>query len=541
MTTQQEVMPRELNLTAPPTIPQARTYMFKRQTELQEYMLQKGNRIRINIPRLQRTYLTKDSYLRFRLNIDLAALGSSNTDSQVLALDRCGAYGLFDRLEVYDYLGGTLLEQVQNIPGLTVLQNDINKNFMSMNGYLQATEGFNGSTLGFRDTNDISAEEFGEIKTNNTGMVLATAKNGYPTQFVTKEFAIRLPSFLGMFSEKYVPLHNGFSVDLFLNSAAQALYSRQSATAAGICTLNGDPWITNMELCCQVIELGDYAESLLMSNADPWVIPSKFYRYFSDQLDAKSFDAGNNSDSVDNNGNASSNYRLDLNLNVVSLRNIFWGMRPLFNQEKISRPAYGHRIRNYLENWNLQYGSSYLPEISGISCRSITAPSSKASYTVPSGTITVSTGVASETTVAPEADGFTQALRELVKTVDNPGDVMITASEYRTDTESGIKGQANNMSLAARAAFHGLEGGTHGKFAGGINCRLSNKESVCGLDTNGLNVCINASFNQTASGTTTAASNTTAIGPMVKAIVDCWAEHDAFVQIIPGVATTVTF
>lgn len=547
MTTQQEVMPRELNLTAPPTIPQARTYVFKRQSELQEYSLEKGNRIRINIPRLQRTYLTKDSYLRFRLNLDIAELGTG-ANTQILCFDRCGAYGLFDRLEVYDYLGGTLLEQVQNIPALTVLQNDLNKNFTSMNGYLQATEGFNGSTIGFNDVNNITAEEFAEIKTNNTGMTLAAAKVAHTDQFVTKEFAIHLPSFLGAFSDRYVPLHNGFSIDLFLNSTDNALYTRETALIPGIVTFKQTPWLSNIELCCQVIELGDYAESLMMSNADPWVIPSRFYRYFTDQFDAKSWDASGKPAAagstaadvipgVDYNANVSTNYRLDLNLNVVSLRNIFWGMRPLYNQEKIYRPSYGHRIRNYLENWNLQYGSSYLPEIAGISARSITVPQSKNGFFNKGGVL----DSYNAPNVSGEADGFTQCFREFVKTSDNPGDVTINGPEYRTDTDSGKTGQNTNHDLSSRAPFQGTDGGTHGKFACGLNCRLSNKEAVCGLDTNGLNVCINATFNSTAATTTAGAINTTDVGPMVKAVIDCWAEHDGFVQIIPGVATTVTF
>jgi hypothetical protein len=68
-----------------------------------------------------------------------------------------------------------------------------------------------------------------------------------------------------------------------------------------------------------------------------------------------------------------------------------------------------------------------------------------------------------------------------------------------------------------------------GQFVAGLNTRLSRKNTVSGIDTNGLQLSINGNFDRDR------------LVYMLDAIMDVWAEHDAFVQIIPGVATTVTF
>jgi hypothetical protein len=540
-TTQMEAMPREFNLTAPATMPQARTYMFKRQSDLQTYDLNKGNRIRVNIPRLQRTYLAKGTYLRFRVNMDI------KESSKGICFDRSGAYGLFDRLEVYDYLGGTLIEQVQNIPALTVLMNDINSGFTDLNGKRQATEGFAGAGIQVKDPPptepldtpvEVCTAQSGAFVFPKTDVITFTTG-----QFVTKEFSIHLPSFLDMFSDKYVPLHNGFSIDLYLNSADQAFVSRNASQDAG--TIKDlSVWLSNVELCCQVTELGDYAEKLMLSTSDPWVIHSKFYRYFTDIINAKSDDG--NTPALGNDGNVSqSTFRLDLNLNVVSLRNIFFGMRPRFYQNKIEYPSYGHRIRNYLENFNFQYGSSYLPEIAGVQCRAVTVPSSHSSYA----SVTNGNSTTYPSGVSPLADSFCQALEELSKTSNTTLTPSINPEEFRIDCGSGKYGNANNARLDEWVPYRWNSTCRCGKFAGGLNLQLSNRGAVCGLDTNGLHISLNGTFNADAASanapnTTSAGANViypTTTTPMVTAILDCWAEHDAFVQIIPGVATTVTF
>jgi hypothetical protein len=547
-----ETLPTELRMSAPPAIPQARSYLFKQRSEYTEYDMDKGAKIRINIPRLQRTYLSKDSYLRFRLNIDVTGPDTA-VAAGALSLDRAGAFSLFDRIEVYDYMGGTLLEQVSNIPALVCMNNDCYTSIESFNAKLQATQGFQGSFVA-ATVNQLNIDGL-ELRTANGGAELLpqnwNSSTASKAGFATFEFSIPLLSFLGNFSNKFVPLHNGFSIDLFLNSPSQAFVCygasqgphnpidppKPPATAnkfslVGQCTLS-KVGISNMEFCAQVMELGNDAENLVLASngSGPLVIPSTFYRYFTDLV--KGY----------NETDQSSTIGMDLNLNVVSLRNIRFGMRPASWQNNLAFPAYGHRIRNYLENFSFRYGSSFLPELAGVSCRSATLPSSK----IGNSYLTYGATIGQD---AFKMAGYTQAYAELMKTGPKghwPDDSSytnssITAIEYMTDllyspsdptnpTSSNIEfcnysrfTSSNQVPPLQKFSQH-----TCGKFMAGLDLRLSSKEVISGIDTNGLLVRLNAKFND---------DN---LSNMVNAILDVYAEHDAFVQIIPGVATTVTF
>lgn len=497
---QSEIMPSELQMVAPPTMPQARSYMFKQQSELTEYNLTKGERIRINIPRLQRSYLMKESYLRFRLNLDVTARTAS-----ALWLDRCGAFGLFERIEVYDYLGGTLLEQTNNLPALVTLLGDLNYSFTQFNGKLQATEGYDGSNV------MVSATVFEqlELRTSNSGfLVVPKAVVDNTNTFVTVEFAIPIVSFLGNLSDKYVPLHNGFSIDFFMNDAASAFVSRSSIADATVSLSIREAWLSNVEWCCQVMELGEVAESIVMGS-NPLVIHSTQHRHFRDIILG---------------GGAQSNFRFDMNLNVVSLRNIKFMMRPTVYQS-LAYPTYGHRIRNFLQNWNFQYGSSYLPEIAGITTRAAVIPVTRSQY---SGT-TGSGGLDGY-----KASGYNQSYRELSKTVAPDKEICISPVEYRIDLGALAGGNDYSAPLTGAGASVPVNSTINvqtisGKFAAGLDTRLSKKQAVSGIDTNGLLVSINGTFDRDL------------IGSMTQANLDIWAEHDAFIQIIPGVASTVTF
>lgn len=555
----QETLPTELRMSAPPALPQARSYLFKQRSEYTEYDMGKSTKIRINIPRLQRTYLSKDSYLRFRLNLDVTSqVATANNTSVIMGglyLDRAGAYSLFDRMEVYDYMGGTLIEQVNNLPALMVMLNDTMTPIESFNSKLQSTQGFEGSMVGVTSE---SPESF-EFRTANSGERLfpeqwetKTTGQAAVTKYATFEFAIPLPSFLGNFSKKFVPLHNGFSIDLFLNNVNQAFISYGCIQAkAPVAAYNPktDPplapskytpspgltqaeigqvvitnaWITNAELCAQVMELGNDAENLVLASngSGPLVIPSTFYRYFTDLVKGSG------------ESDQTSTVGMDLNLNVVSLKNIRFGMRPAFYQNSLAYPAYGHRIRNFLENFSFRYGSSFLPELAGVSARSSTVPLSR---------VTGSTFLTSVD--ASKADGFTQAYAELIKTgpPNHWNDPLklgsITPSEYHVDLLVGpaLSDPRSNPTTLSRADFllapppiGKYYTNVCGKFMGGLDLRLSSKEVVSGIDTNGLLVRLNMKFDD---------DN---LSEMVNAVLDVYAEHDAFVQVIPGVATTVTF
>ena len=73
-----------------------------------------------------------------------------------------------------------------------------------------------------------------------------------------------------------------------------------------------------------------------------------------------------------------------------------------------------------------------------------------------------------------------------------------------------------------------------GKFACGLNLELcSGKEGeiICGLNTNGMNTSIRGFFHP----------NYTDYMDPAGVRVDAFAEYDAFVNISPGIASTVSF
>ena len=502
-----EVLPTELRLGPPPTMPQARSYLFKQQSDLQEYNVEPGNVIKINIPRLQQTYLTKDSYIRFRINVD-----AQQTDAG-LYFDRTGAMALFDRLEVYDYLGGTLLERVSDLPLLYTLQTDLNVPFSARNGKYNATQ---GTSLTSSITNPGSFNPFIQFpsgdQTNQAGIqFLPITEDPLGNRNQSIEFCIPVPSFLGMFSTKFVPLHNGFTIYLYLNSTSNAFVSRVAGNNAGTPVNIVNCWLTNVELCCQVIELGKEAEGLVhgSNGGNPWVIPCSQFRSYKNSVSS-----------------SSPVFRQDMNLNVVSLKNIRFVMTPSVYFNNIAYPVYGHRVKNFLSNFNFQYGSSYLPELAGINCRGVTVPNSRSGYT--------------QNKDAELIYGGNQAYVELLKTTnglwsDIFGDVPINFAEFRVETAfsaSGTESTAftNSITGAVPTFNNGSYNGTTvGKFAGGIDLRLNNKAIVSGIDTNGLLVCLNGTF------------DSRYVDDRVDVILTAFAEYDAFVQIIPGVASTVTF
>jgi len=71
-----------------------------------------------------------------------------------------------------------------------------------------------------------------------------------------------------------------------------------------------------------------------------------------------------------------------------------------------------------------------------------------------------------------------------------------------------------------------------GRFAAGLDLELVSGRSndlICGMNTNGMNTSIYATFDPEY------------IGDVKQCRVDAWAEYDAFVNISPGIATTVSF
>lgn len=522
------VLPKELRLAPPATMPQSRSYMFKQQAALSNY----GPRdvIQINIPRLQRSYLTKDSYLEFEVTFEW----KPHDKSCALCLDTPGALGLIDRIEVYDYLGSTQLESTSGFGQLVALLQDTCITRDEYSTHWEITGG--GQTCSIVDDwerwPDTEADKrhyrpvapmTGEILDCGAWTPLGTsgARNLETLTYITRRYHIPLFSFLGLLSPKYAPLHNGYTIMITLQSAENALSSVGVSSASDVWSVHGGAQANNAvnftvnqaRLDCQILELGPVAESMLLASvgSQPMIVTSKAYRNYVSSLPENS-----------------ATFRLDLNINVASLTNILWIMRPTTFLNSLKHNSLSHRQRNFLETWHFQYGSSVLPQTSGITCFK-----------------------PHDNNVEHEDNG-SEAFIELLKArhmynqpshrhvfnkfnyaYDNPErNAIILAARHN---ELGGKDVDVLFELALPFGYY-----EKGKFACGLDLELVSgrtNEIICGMNTNGMNTSIFGTFN-----TTAASAIDTAKGIRVEeSRVDAWCEYDAFINISPGIATTVSF
>lgn len=575
MTTQSEVLPRELRLGAPPTMPQARSYLFKQKSTLNSYA--EKSTIQINIPRLQRSYLTNDSYLQFTVSmkatpgyVEHSASGTKDfTLNTFLCCDTPGGYSFIDKIEVYDYLGSTLLESTAGhgqlmallldatSPGYLSRKHTVNagtgKQNLGNNHYLagygiadvtstQVTKTNQVSTL--TNFGPVSGQPF-EFANQTTGFLpdptTSTPPNAEET--IQKEFSLPLLSFLGLLSPKYVPLHNGFTINITLNSRAVAtgIYHMYPNDAdplkgkMGAITANSFS-VSNVFFCAQVLELGPVAESMLLSSTqgNPLIVHSKAYRNFVNYIDA-----GTNT------------FRFDLNLNVASMTSILWFMRPVFNltsgNDQYCRTL-SQRVRNYLTSWYFQYGSSILPQTTGI--KAMTSSNYDAANRSARGT----------------SECFVELMKALRKNNHTADESCFTDTNFSVDAQQQLSSSLSTFQSTgaftpvspsvpvdapppllipgARPQLKGSDpdGGSItynvstiddiGRFACGLNLQLSPEHSyevVSGLNTNGMNTSINATFAPTQ------------LTNQMQVQVDAFCEYDAFINITPGLASTVSF
>lgn len=672
------VLPKELRLGAPPTMPQARSYLYRQQSTLSSYNPE--NQIQINIPRLQRSYLKKDSYLQFRLNgqYQPEALNTVSNQNEIcpdLFLDDAGAWGLFERIEVFDYLGSTVLESLDGLPQLMSLLIDMGTDFTdpdhegaishglsapyvniqtadssfanvvpgnaeiglpvsglttannfryqfaggavqtltvtatlvaaqagsTIDSWLAAvnvflkSEAVTATTGGFYVKLSDDGKQFDLVhpsksftlpsgltaenlfltklgittlpKTSaaGTGQVITTmgvgratytggshlAANGNTLANTPREFSIQysipLPSFLGFLSKKMVPLHNGFTIVLTIANKFKPMFmavkqlpivafvpTDAGTTAnfdvpvdtvayntiepiAGQNNINkpgnmGTPvvfwWnLSDVSLVCQILELGPAAESMLLSTSQgqPLILHTKQLRYYRGGVTS-----------------TAGEFNLPLNLNVASLTNILWFMRPDTVDANLNYASVGNRLRNYLQRWEMQYGSTILPQSNGIQAMYMGSPD------LPSGqTLTGEFRPA----------GFTECYNELVKSRSCiPIRGRLSPYNY---SQIGYAGFGNVYGFGV-TPFRCLNAttitprGDTGKFACGLNLELASGKTgdlICGLNTNGMNTQIRGYFHP----------SFVVNNDKLAAIIDAYAEYDAFINISPGIATTVSF
>lgn len=538
------VLPKELRLGVPPKMPQARSYLFRQQSTLASY--QPGTTIQINIPRLQRSYLRKDSYLRFRLQGSFQQVNYLDG----LVLDTAGAFGFFEKLEIFDYLGSTLLESISGVPQLTALLLDLGLKEIveTRNGNASMGLGLDYSYAGDKPIAAGATATLQASNITNTGFILPPSSGDRLTPYVNivasgsepnlqlykfcREFAIPLPSFLGLLSEKMIPLHNGFTIVLTVAEKTTPMFVSQTqdlqitASDASTAVLSGlrkipSPisettlnqnitWsLDDIYMNCQILELGPVAESMILSSSQgsPLVVHTKSMRNYVSNINA-----------------GVPEFTLNMNLNVASLTNIMWIMRAADQIDKFQYASYGNRTRNFLQRWQFQYGSTTLPQSNGIQAMGSSLPPG---FTANNGE-----------RYAFLSSGGKESVQELLKCRPlSLNSTRIISANVKSDSKFNADQSAADALLAKYLDLRGLFPSQNsyynlGRFAAGLNLQLANGKDgqiICGLNTNGMNTSIRGTFHQNY------------YNNMYQVRVDAWAEYDAFINISPGIATTVSF
>lgn len=584
------VLPAELRLASPPTLPQARSYLFRQQSTLNSYA--PGNTIQINIPRLQRSYLGKGSYLRFKVtgSCAWAAQGTSaadtgNTNIQQLCLDTMGAYGFINKIEVFDYLGSTVLESISSTAELMGILLDL--------GLPQITDEVHGTECNGTDTPYVGATSTemgygymssyllgtaaiaagqvasaGRVRPASLGQVVINNTNctSAVTKYFSRDYGIFLPSFLTLLSKKMVPLHNGFTIVLTLNTTnvpfvvspvvqpqtgadvfagikTEVIHSAAgTATTDGTISLPTLTWqVTDVNMNCQILELGPLAESMILSSTQgaPLIVHTKSFRNYQGSVAANQPE-----------------FNLNLNLNVASLTNVLWSFFDA-GTNTVQWNSLGARFRNFLQRWQFQYGSTALPQSNGIQTMALSLPSS------------ISASLTDFEKNALYQLGSQEGYQELLKTrpiqlsssrmntwdynwdlpysAEFTGNIAASSATAVDLLGTGGYTTANILNdlgwLRASAAttflkrsyFNGpsvqsLYGNP--RFCCGINLELSPNKSgevISGLNTNGMNTSIRGYFHPLL------------LSRVIKATIQAWAEYDAFINISPGIASTLSF
>lgn len=138
-------------------------------------------------------------------------------------LDTNGPYSFFSSIEVYDYLGNTLLEKIPRHDLLTAIWTDLENSPDSQQTIIRprAISDIDNYTLTKPNCSFLLSDDRAKAVFSQTPVSLfdLTEETAYaePITLPKIRFAIGLYSFLGRLSEKFVPLHNGYTIKFLLN------------------------------------------------------------------------------------------------------------------------------------------------------------------------------------------------------------------------------------------------------------------------------------------------------------------------------------
>ena len=369
--------------TEPTILPDARRFprTFEADTRVTYY---EQSVIEIQIPPMDRTYLTKENYLEFEMDLSYSpgttaewtnifnravrpkdnALGAITEtsfkngfkllgetfmyvdtsiestysynygakSSNVLVkpmpyFDTNGPHGLFRKLQVYDFRGTTLLEEIDNYDIITALFHHQDRPRFSTDD--QGLKVPPACSIYDTDTFAEEARSGAPISID-----LAYLPGDFPWEFTvatiqapdivcdTQRYTLNLYSFLHSLSQKFVPLHNGFTLRLTVNKPEKCI-----SLSTPYMYNNINVYGTNYPLTPAITQFSLKNAKLV---TDLLEIPSELDAQVTKDIHARAF-----------------HYQLGntkLHRNVKSLTNLFVQWRPKYENTPIYAEKLAYRV-----------------------------------------------------------------------------------------------------------------------------------------------------------------------------------------------------
>lgn len=168
--------------------------------------------------------------------------GSWELKKTLPTLATCGPYGFFSEIQVYDYLGTTLLETIKGHDVWSAFMadfNDFDPNLNSLRPTITTLNAFNVPfetrfpAINYLDTSNQYQNFDTLLRTfNNVVVNIPTVEPTGPVQFIQnvlisetapRYWRIDLLGFMGKASQKFAPVHNGFTIKLIVNDPRKAI------------------------------------------------------------------------------------------------------------------------------------------------------------------------------------------------------------------------------------------------------------------------------------------------------------------------------
>lgn len=407
-------LPRE-----PTTIPQARKYSRKFEAPRTKTYGEQET-FMINIPPINHTYMTKNVKLHFDFNLDYYE--STQTTATNIAkycfsdhaeevnniegffdrsnrrtranmytkpfptFDINGAYGLISRIRVYDFLGTTLLEDVQehdlltamladfdlksdnlNIIRPTIIDSKLMPNDTVQYGVSHNTDtvrkppcSFITNDYDYRLNSSWTLSQFQLNPSTETATIIPGKVS------MSNHFSIDLYSFLGKLSDKFTPLHNGFRIEFTINKSDipisfntgwgnNMVHFKPSNHSDDAISVVLDPYIENMQLSNIYIKADLLEISPELDKGIDKMVHYQGFKYQRDEFSYSDFSGGTH---------ANTN-RPDFTKRITpaykSISSVYIGQR-MYPHKNYTQNL-GFRVKNYLGSAELLFNKSVIQSI----------------------------------------------------------------------------------------------------------------------------------------------------------------------------------